>query len=439
MRTVRLTSLFILGLLLAGIALTILSVYFFTRLDEVVLGDLYKHGLRFDYEWIGRYWAYARLILGLLGVTIAVTGIATTCSPIFPRTDKTRQLRLVGCLLLSVGIVTTGLSAFYFTQLDYFVHNDLYGYGLQLSYEWAVPYWAYAGLILTLMSAAIVVNGIAIVPFLGKGLTSRTQSLPGARHLLRFDPIKRVCSVFFIAGIILSAFSYLYASLLPGFVGLSLVFWGAVLLYVRPEKYVKETLLDKTALPSLADLSQMVMELGYKGKGIYLPPKYLRNFESSRIYISEHESTKLPSLEEMHNEEDKIVTRSKEGISMDAPGAELVKLFEDTIGTDFANVDLKFLEQEIPKLLTQTLEIARNITIETEGNIVRVRMDGSIYSGMCSNIGGGSGFHGSLGCPLCSAIACALAKATGKPLIIENEKPDEDGQTIETEYRLLDE
>jgi hypothetical protein len=89
--------------------------------------------------------------------------------------------------------------------------------------------------------------------------------------------------------------------------------------------------------------------------------------------------------------------------------------------------------------LTQVLEIARNITIETEDKIVRVRMDGSIYSGICSNIGGGSGFRGSLGCPLCSAIACALAKATGKPLIIENEKPDEDGQIIETEYRLLDE
>jgi hypothetical protein len=242
--------------------------------------------------------------------------------------------------------------------------------------------------------------------------------------------------------VILFAFSFIsygYASSLLAFIGLGLVFWGAVLFYVRPEKYVKETLLDKTALPSLADLGQMVRELGYHGKAIYLPPKYLKNFESSRIYISEHEGTKLPSPEELHKEDDKMVLRSVGGVSMTPPGAELVKLFEDAAGTDFANVDLKFLEHEMPKLLTQAFEIARTVTIESEGNMVHVRMDGCVYSGMCRKVVSRTGAQGSLGCPLCSAIACALAKATGKPLVIENEKPGEDGQTIDTEYRLLDE
>ena len=41
----------------------------------------------------------------------------------------------------------------------------------------------------------------------------------------------------------------------------------------------------------------------------------------------------------------------------------------------------------------------------------------------------------SVGCPLCSALACALAKATGKPVTIENE--EQDGKTTKIQYRIM--
>jgi hypothetical protein len=43
-----------------------------------------------------------------------------------------------------------------------------------------------------------------------------------------------------------------------------------------------------------------------------------------------------------------------------------------------------------------------------------------------------------MGCALCSAIACALAKATGKPVTIEKEEQSQDGKTTKIQYRIID-
>jgi hypothetical protein len=65
-----------------------------------------------------------------------------------------------------------------------------------------------------------------------------------------------------------------YNSSILAFIGLGLAFWGAVLLYIRPEEYTKKTLLEAALSSSLVTLDQMIKELGYTGDATYLPPKY---------------------------------------------------------------------------------------------------------------------------------------------------------------------
>jgi hypothetical protein len=77
--------------------------------------------------------------------------------------------------------------------------------------------------------------------------------------------------------------------------------------------------------------------------------------------------------------------------------------------------------------------------METVNNIVHVKIENSIYKNMCQEAKKIPNICSLLGCPLCSAIASALAKATGKPVIIEKNQTDEDGQTIDIEYHLLEE
>jgi len=66
-------------------------------------------------------------------------------------------------------------------------------------------------------------------------------------------------------------------------------------------------------------------------------------------------------------------------------------------------------------------------------------MENSVYKNLTKETANLSNLYFSLGCPVSSAIACALAKATGKPIVIENQQTSEDGKNMEIEYRILEE
>jgi ABC-type lipoprotein release transport system permease subunit len=144
-----------------GIVLIVLSAFFFTRLDLIVHGDLYDFGLQFNNEWAQRYWTYSRLIM--VSIAIAISAVVLSISTILVQVRTRRSyLKLTGALLI-IAILMIGFSVFLFTRLDFVVHNDLYRYGLQFSYEWAERYWTYSKLmqstlgVTTAISAAVVV------------------------------------------------------------------------------------------------------------------------------------------------------------------------------------------------------------------------------------------------------------------------------------------
>jgi hypothetical protein len=152
----------ILVLLLAGVVLNGLSIFFFIRLNRVVHGDLYRYGLRFDPEWATQYWTYSRFVISFLAVGMLVTGISVAFIPFHARTWSTHP-RLFICPLPIVGVLMTGFSALFFNRLDHIVHSDLYKYGLRFDTEWAMPYWNFSYLILSLMGLAIATTFVSIV------------------------------------------------------------------------------------------------------------------------------------------------------------------------------------------------------------------------------------------------------------------------------------
>jgi hypothetical protein len=416
----------ILVLLLAGAVMNALSTFFFIRLDGIVHSDLYRYGLKSDPKWTIQYWTYSRLMMSFLAVAMLVTGISVAFILFHARTWSTHP-RLFICLLPYVGVLMTGFSALFFNHLDHIVHSDLYNYGLMFDTKWAEPYWSFSYLVLSLMGLAIATTIVSIVLI-----------FLSARSLVKIEMTKLVCSALLSAGVIALASSINFTSLIFAFIGLGLVFWGAILFYVRPEKYVKETVFVETTLPSLVNLEQMLTELGYQRKGVYLPPKYLKGFESSKIYLSAKDSMKLPSLEQIRGQEDKIFLKNS-GALITPPGMQLSRLFEKMLGTSFMKVDLQYLEQNMPKLLIEDLEITQKVEIKTENSRVHVRMENSIFKNVWKETIKLPNLWRSLGDPLVSAIACALAKATGKPVIIEKNQVSNEGRTIDIDYRILEE
>ena len=424
--------------LLVALALAGYSVVFFTRLDNIVHSDLYRYGLQFSDEWANEYWNYSRLTLSFLGVGMLLTGVSTVLTLLQVRTQRISLARLVTSILLVTGILMFVLSIFFFTRLDYFVHNDLYNYGLQFSGEWANQYWNYSRLMRVFLGVAIGMSGISGV-LVFRAPASKIKPASGLSSLRRVDLTRLICYILTSVGAIALALSINYDSSILAFVGLGLIFWGVILFYVRPENYVKEALLDKTTLPSLTNLNEIIKEIGYKGKGVYLPPKYFKSFESSKVYISAGEDIKLPPPEKTREEEDKTFINNPNGALITPPGIELKRLFEKTLGTNFARVDLQFIEQNTPKLLVEDLEIAQEVEMEHKNNRVFVKIENSIYQNICKEARKLSKICCSLGCPLCSAIACALAEATGRSVVIEKEETSDENQTTKIEYRLLKE
>jgi hypothetical protein len=202
-------------------------------------------------------------------------------------------------------------------------------------------------------------------------------------------------------------------------------------------------------------LNQILGELDYKGKAVYLPPEYMINPDESKVYIPKYEDGKIPTVQLVQKHGDKLFIENPEGILVTPAGAELTKLFEKRLNTSFAKKDLKYIQEKLPKLLIEKLQIVEELQIlenstsklkETElendattigkadsippnqerDRIIHVKIRNSIFRNLYEKIGS----------PISSAIACTLAKVTGNPIIIERTTSLNDGEMIQTTYLI---
>jgi hypothetical protein len=234
-------------------------------------------------------------------------------------------------------------------------------------------------------------------------------------------------------------FSIVYTSSILAFIGLGLLFWGAILTYIKNEEYAKKTILDAVSLSSLGTINHTLQELGYNGEATYLPPKYLRDPAESKAYIPKQKDTRLPSPERVQTQEPQLLTQNPPAILLTPPGAELTKLFEKTLNTNFTKTDLPYVQQNLSKLFVEDLEIAEDAQLENRNNTIQITLKNTVFKDTSKETQKLSDTTRSLGSPLSSAIACMLTKATGKPIKINKEETSQDNKTLTIEYHILEE
>jgi hypothetical protein len=247
---------------------------------------------------------------------------------------------------------------------------------------------------------------------------------------------KMISFAILIFGIALIPTAAFYDSMLFAVIGLALTFWGAVLLYVAPSPHVPLELLKVTTMPALVNTDKMISSANVDGKGWYLPPRFLRDFESSLVYISAKPDQKLPSAGEI--DDDKLIQPTTMGICLTPPGLTLSKLFEEKLGISFTKTDFDTVQKRLPKLLVEDLEMADRLEVKKKDDTVTVKVGNSILNGICQETRKLEKTHALVGCVLSSAIACALAKATGNPVAIEREEQSDEGATVTIQYRIFE-
>lgn len=251
----------------------------------------------------------------------------------------------------------------------------------------------------------------------------------------RRNGINRIITLtFLLLGVILTSLSAFYESTTLAIIGVAIVFWGLVLRYVTPEKDVPIKLLLAANLPPTSNVEKILTELNLTEKGRYLPPKYLKDFESSIVFIPQTPQQPLPKPDEIskHN----LFAESRHGILLVPPGMALAKSFEEEIRKSFAETDLNYFVKNFPNVIVNDLEIAESVEIENKDNKIILEIVGSLLDEVCHETKKLPRTHKSVGCLLSSSIACVLAKVTGKSVVIEKEEHVSGEKKVRIEYLI---
>jgi len=247
--------------------------------------------------------------------------------------------------------------------------------------------------------------------------------------------------VFLVPGVLSLIFSIFYTSQIMAFIGLGLTFWGALFLLISPLRLVESSLLDSTAVSSYLTIDRIISDLKYKDKGYYIPPypkdvylpEHLKGLKDMVVFISAESSVDMPSIEEMAK--GKFMLENPKGICVTPPGLGLLTQIEKKLKLDFTKVALNELCEILPRAILENFHLAKEIEMEINEHQVHLKISDSMYKNLYGEENSLRSVH-FLGCPLVSATACAIAKTSGKTVIIQREKVSPDGQTIEIWYRM---
>ncbi len=250
----------------------------------------------------------------------------------------------------------------------------------------------------------------------------------------------RISIVFAVPGVLALVYSIISQSQVLAFIGLGLTFWGALFYLVRPVAYVRGSLLSTTATTFYQTIDRIIRDLNCKGKPIYYPPypkgaylpQHLKGLKETITFIPVDTEQTAPSIEEMA--QSKFITKNPRGVILIPPGSSFLDQFEILLRTDITKMSLEDLSTSLPQLILENFQLAKEIEIKTENNQITLKITDSIYKNLYRDETLKSVTL--LGDPLVSAIACTIAKATGKQVTIQTLNTSPDAKTLEATLEL---
>jgi len=276
-----------------------------------------------------------------------------------------------------------------------------------------------------------------------KDLQAEVKSLKTELKRVRRIPSGKIGIALLVPGVSSLFFSILQESQILAFIGLSLTFWGALFFFVKPVKYIRSDLLSLAELPSYSTIDRILKDLRFRSGIYYIPPypsdvylpEHLKGLKEITVFISSDKNPSMPSIEDLARK--KFLLKNLKGVCISPPGLSILIQIEKEIGNDLTTLDLNTFLESLPDIATSSLHVAEKLEIKSENNTVYLKASGSIYADLYTRKDLAS--VRLLGCPLISAIACALAKTTGRVVMIKECNAFNDGQIIEAWYKLVEE
>lgn len=228
--------------------------------------------------------------------------------------------------------------------------------------------------------------------------------------------------VFLAGGVFLLVFSILVEMQVMAFIGLGLMFWGAILALTRDGKYVESSLLDASAQSMYLSIDRMLNEQKKTSQAYYLPaypqdvslPEYVKSLTDPTVYITESFNGNV-SLDELTA--GRFFSVKNGGFFLASPGSGIVEVVERYLKLDLTKVSPTELCEVFPKCLTESLNLAKNAQMNlTPDGGATFKATGILYDSLYSDKKPRSASL--LGCPVVCAAASAFAKSSGKMVVL---------------------
>jgi hypothetical protein len=247
--------------------------------------------------------------------------------------------------------------------------------------------------------------------------------------------------IFLISGIILFNISLFSGSQIISLIGLGLTFWGALFLLIPPPKHVEASFLITSSLPNYMTIDRMLNYLTHKNEAYNIPPcsrdiylpEHLEGLKETVTFIPAEHSDGIAEIEDIAR--GKFLIEKPKGLLIASPGVGLLDKIEQKRNTDFTKIPLNELDETLPYLLSE-LNLAKEIEMATNENEIILQINGSLYKNLYSQKYNLKSIN-LLGCPLVNAAACAIAKSTGKPTLIQEIKTTPNGKTTTATFKIF--
>jgi hypothetical protein len=215
-------------------------------------------------------------------------------------------------------------------------------------------------------------------------------------------------------------------------VAMSFSFWGALLLYIKTDT-VPLDLLHATTLSSLVNTENFLTENKISAKGVYLPPKFLSDYTKSLVFVPTEQTDAYPKPQVIA--ESVLFTKDPVGVVLSPSGYLLSLLLEKNLGLSFVQIDRDDLFEKLPGLIIEKMMLADHCEVVSEKpDEILIETKNNVLAQLSVQMKTVPNTLRIIGCPFASAIACAIAKSTGRP--VEIDEIFIDGNKLSVRYSL---
>jgi hypothetical protein len=217
------------------------------------------------------------------------------------------------------------------------------------------------------------------------------------------------------------------------FAALGLLLIGILTSFAAPQPLVASEIVSSVMSPPTADLSIIIDSLLSDSRAIHTPRVTLGG--ESQVFLIFTKGTRDPATpgESLGKEGSPAWTTTKK--VLEPLGINLMKTYEKVLRRDFLELDTQQLSRFLSRATVSELQLASGFSLrEIAPGIVEATWTRPTFSHTCLETGKSN--HPEL-CCFCSSVACALSKATGKSVWIEESKMNTESVSVATVYQIL--